>query len=110
MLHSVELPILVVSVFRYIACHFDNRLASTVYMVGFSFGHSLGLALLSPFVGMSYDAIGFPHTYLLLAALGLVFLVLSVWALEPTPPEHGKASGQPLSTREEPLPAGQRSQ
>src|SRR5439155_11143658 len=34
MLHSFELPILVVSVFRYIACHFDNRLASTLYMVG----------------------------------------------------------------------------
>jgi OHS family lactose permease-like MFS transporter len=56
-------------------------------MVGFSFGHSLGLSALSPLVGMSYDAIGFPHTYLLLAALGLVFWVISIWALEPTPAE-----------------------
>lgn len=90
MLHSIELPILVVSVFRYIACHFNHRLASTVYMVGFSFGHSLGLALLSPLAGISYDLIGFQHTYLLLAALGAVFLVLSMFALEPTPPEHGR--------------------
>jgi OHS family lactose permease-like MFS transporter len=87
MLHSLELPILVVSVFRYIAHHFDNRLASTLYMVGVSFGHSLGLAILSPLVGKSYDLLGFPSTYLLLAGLGAVFLALSAWALEATPPE-----------------------
>jgi MFS transporter, OHS family, lactose permease len=89
MLHSVELPILVVSVFRYIACHFDNRLASTLYMVGVSFGHSLGLTLLSPIAGYSYDKIGFPNSYLAMAALGTVFLALSAWFLEPTPPETG---------------------
>lgn len=87
MLHSVELPILVVSVFRYIAYHFDNRLASTVYMVGVSFGHSLGLAMLSPLVGRAYDLFGFKNTYLLLAATGLVCLLCSVFALRRTPPE-----------------------
>jgi OHS family lactose permease-like MFS transporter len=87
MLHSVELPILVVSVFRYIAYHFDTRLASTLYMVGVSFGHSLGLAILSPMVGKSYDLIGFPATYLVLAASGAIFLLLSAFALEPTPAE-----------------------
>jgi MFS transporter, OHS family, lactose permease len=88
MLHSFELPILVVSVFRYIACHFDNRLASTLYMVGVSFGHSLGLAILSPIAGKSYDLIGFPATYLAMAGLGLVFLLMSAFFLSPTPPEH----------------------
>lgn len=106
MLHSLELPIMLVSVFRYIACHFDNRLASTVYMVGWSFGHSLGLALLSPIVGKSYDLIGFPNSYLLLAAIGAVFLALSVWSLEPTPPEI--RGGKPVEPPKEgaPLPAG----
>jgi OHS family lactose permease-like MFS transporter len=88
MLHSFELPILVVSVFRYIAYHFDNRLASTVYMVGVSFGHSLGLALLSPLAGKCYDLIGYPNTYLLLAAIGACCLCMSAFALSPTPPEH----------------------
>lgn len=92
MLHSIELPILVVSVFRYIACHFDNRLASTVYMVGVSFGHSLGLALLSPIVGKSYDLIGFPSSYLLLSAIGAGFLVLSAFSLSSTPAETGSPS------------------
>ena len=87
MLHSLELPILVVSVFRYIAFHFDNRLASTIYMVGVSFGHSLGLAILSPLAGKSYDLMGFSNTYLAMAALGVVFMALSAWLLSPTPPE-----------------------
>ena len=94
LLHSVELPILVVAVFRYIACHFDNRLASTLYMVGVSFGHSLGLAILSPLAGKSYDLIGFPATYLCIAGLGLVFLALSAYFLSPTPPEVGPRSAK----------------
>jgi oligosaccharide:H+ symporter len=97
MLHSIELPILVVSVFRYIACHFDNRLASTVYMVGVSFGHSLGLALLSPLAGKLYDHVGFKNAYLMLGACGAVCLVISIFALSPTPPEHqrGHKSTEP---------------
>ena len=87
LLHSVELPILVVSVFRYIACHFDNRLASTIYMVGVSFGHSIGLAILSPIAGKGYDLVGFSNSYLAMAGLGLVFLLLSAWLLSPTAPE-----------------------
>lgn len=87
LLHSVELPILVVSVFRYIACHFDNRLASTIYMVGVSFGHSIGLAILSPLAGKGYDLVGFSHSYLAMAGMGLVFLLLSAWLLSPTAPE-----------------------
>lgn len=102
MLHSFELPILVVSLFRYIAYHFDNRVASTVYMVGVSFGHSLGLALLSPLVGKSYDLIGFTNSYLLLAAVGATCLVISAFALAPTPPDGtGPGRSEPANT---PLP------
>jgi len=102
MLHSLELPILVVSLFRYIALHFDKRLTSTVYMVGVSFGHSLGLAVLGPISGYGYDLIGFPHTYLVLAAIGTGFLILSSFVLTPTPTEHGHpwpgdAAAQPVT-------------
>jgi OHS family lactose permease-like MFS transporter len=97
MLHSLELPILVVSLFRYIAYHFDTRLASTVYMVGVSFGHSLGLAILSPIAGIGYDRFGFQTTYLLIAALALCFWIASVFALSPTPAEvQRKADTGPL--------------
>jgi MFS transporter, OHS family, lactose permease len=95
LLHSVELPILAVSIFRYIAFHFDNRLTSTIYMVGVSFGHSLGLAILSPLAGKSYDVMGFPATYLSLGALGLLFLSLSAWALKATPAETKRNGDEP---------------
>lgn len=103
MLHSIELPILAVSIFRYIAFHFDSRLASTVYLVGVSFGHSLGLALLSPVVGASYDRFGFPATYLMIAGGALVFWFASCFALERTP--RTDAGGRPLDTPPSPLPA-----
>ena len=90
MLHSVELPILLVSVFRYIAYHFEARVSSTVYLVGFSFGHSLGLALLSPVAGALYDHIGFQPTYFAIAGFAFVFWLLSFFTLLPTPPEVGR--------------------
>jgi OHS family lactose permease-like MFS transporter len=90
MLHSVELPILLVSVFRYIAYHFEARVASTVYLVGFSFGHSLGLALLSPVAGALYDHIGFQPTYFAIAGFAFLFWLLSFFTLLPTPPEVGR--------------------
>jgi len=95
MLHAIELPILVVSIFRYIAYHFEPRHASTIYMVGVSFGHSLGLAILSPLAGVSYDLVGFQNTYFLIAGLALLFWIASWFALSPTPPEVGKAAPEP---------------
>jgi OHS family lactose permease-like MFS transporter len=88
MAHAIELPILAVSIFRYIAYHFEARFAATVYMVGVSFGHSLGLAVLSPLVGISYDRIGFQHSYFLIAGFALVFWIWSYFALAPTPVEY----------------------
>jgi OHS family lactose permease-like MFS transporter len=95
MLHAIELPILAVSIFRYIAYHFEPRHASTIYMVGVSFGHSLGLAILSPLAGVSYDLIGFQNTYFLIAGLALLFWTASWFALSPTPPEVGNAAPEP---------------
>ncbi len=95
MLHSIELPILAVSIFRYIAYHFDTRFASVIYLVGVSFGHSLGLAVLSPLVGHGYDALGFQTTYLLIAGGALVFWIASWFALSETP--RTDARGRPLN-------------
>ncbi len=94
MLHSIELPILAVSIFRYIAYHFDSRFASTVYLIGVSFGHSLGLAILSPIVGRGYDVFGFPATYGLIALGALIFWFASWFTLSPTP--RTDARGRPL--------------
>jgi OHS family lactose permease-like MFS transporter len=94
MLHSLELPILAVSIFRYIAYHFEARFSSMIYLVGVSFGHSLGLAFFSPLAGVGYDRIGFQHTYFLIAAFALIFWLGSWFSLSPTPPTD--ASGRPI--------------
>jgi OHS family lactose permease-like MFS transporter len=85
MLHSIELPILAVSIFRYIAAHFESRVSSTIYLVGVSFGHSLGLAILSQPVGKSYDLIGFQHTYLLIGLGALACWAASIFTLARDP-------------------------
>ena len=94
MLHSLELPILAVSIFRYIAYHFETRFSSMIYLVGVSFGHSLGLAFFSPLAGAGYDRIGFQHTYFLIAAFASIFWLGSWFSLSPTPPTD--ASGRPI--------------
>ncbi|WP_347302113.1 oligosaccharide MFS transporter [Croceibacterium sp. TMG7-5b_MA50] len=96
MLHSLELPVLIVSIFRYIAYHFDARFASTVYLVGVSFGHSLGLAVLSPIVGRGYDLFGYQTTYLMIAGGALVFWIASWFALSHTP--RTDMAGRPLES------------
>jgi OHS family lactose permease-like MFS transporter len=105
MLHSLELPILAVSIFRYIAYHFDAHLSSTVYLVGVSFGHSLGLALLSPVVGSFYDHIGFQPTYFVIAGMAALFWTLSFFALSPTPPEVARGRSTSVAGRANSQPA-----
>ncbi|GAA0573612.1 oligosaccharide MFS transporter [Rhizomicrobium electricum] len=83
MLHSLELPILVTSIFRYIAGNFEARLASTLYLVSTGFVRNTGLMALSVVVGQSYDVIGFPKTYLAIAVIASAFWLLSVFALAP---------------------------
>lgn len=103
MLHSLELPVLIVAVFKYIAMHFEPRLASTIYMVGFSFGHSLGLAVLSPLAGKAYDLFGFPTTYLLIALFsGLLWIAscLSLARDTQTQPKPVGAAARPAVSSE----------
>lgn len=83
MLHSLELPILVTSIFRYIAANFESRLASTLYLVSTGFIRNIGIMVLSVVAGASYDWIGFPKTYLLIAALATVSWIASFFTLAP---------------------------
>ena len=51
LLHAIELSILLVSVFKYLAKNFDTRLSSVLYLVGYQLSNQLGSAILSPIVG-----------------------------------------------------------
>lgn len=81
LLHAVELSLLLVAVFKYIAKNFDNRLASVMYLVGYQLSNQLGAAILSPVVGSFYDSIGFPGTYLFLGAVVGSFTLFGAFVL-----------------------------
>lgn len=76
LLHAVELPILLISIFKYNSQHFDKRLSSTLYLVGFQCVSSIVATLLSPLAGYGYDHYGFAPTYMVMGCIviGTTFL------------------------------------
>ena len=81
LLHAVELPILLIAVFKYFSKNFDTRLASTLYLFGFQFVIQVFTSFLSPLVGKSYDVLGFQQTYLILGCVVGVFAAISAFTL-----------------------------
>ena len=83
LLHGIELPILMVSVFKYLNLHFDARLSSTLYLLGFAFVTQSTTILFASRAGRLYDELGFASTYLGMAICSGVFLLLSLRLLLP---------------------------
>ncbi len=81
LIHALELPIMLIAIFKYLAAHFDTRLSSILYLVGFQFASQVGQAVLSPIAGSLYDGIGFRHTYLVMGVMVLAFTLISIFTL-----------------------------
>lgn len=81
LIHSVELPIMLISIFKYLAANFDTRLSSVLYLVGFQFSSQVGTTILSPIAGRLYDSIGFSHTYIIMGIIVLFFAIVSKFTL-----------------------------
>ena len=81
LLHAVELPIMLISVFKYLAANFDNRLSSILYLVGYQFVSQVGATVLSPIIGRFYDTVGFSTTYIIMGCIVLVFTLISMVTL-----------------------------
>ncbi|EEG83696.1 oligosaccharide:H+ symporter [Proteus penneri ATCC 35198] len=77
LLHAVELPILLISIFKYNSQHFDKRLSSTLYLVGFQCVSSIVATLLSPLAGYGYDHYGFAPTYMVMGCIVIGTTLLS---------------------------------
>ena len=80
LLHAVELPILLIAIFKYIASRFDSRLSSTLYG-GLSVHHPVMASFLSPLAGYGYDRIGFADTYLLMGCAVAATTLVSCFLL-----------------------------
>lgn len=97
LLHALELPILLVAIFKYIVVHFDARLSATIYLIGFNVFTQVVTTMLSSPVGELYDEMGFADSYLLLGSVVTMNLIVSYWLLDnrapATTPELAKMNG-----------------
>lgn len=81
LIHAVELPIMLISIFKYLAANFDTRLSSVLYLVGFQFASQIGASIISPIAGRFYDIIGFRHSYVIMGVIVLSFTIISMFTL-----------------------------
>ena len=94
LLHAVELPILLVAIFKYNSINFDKRLSSTLYLVGFACTSSIIASVLSPLAGYSYEKYGFAQSYLIMGLLVFCTTFISIFLLR-----SGKSSADPLMSQ-----------
>ena len=86
LLHGVELPVLLVSIFKYNSANFDKRLSSTLYLVGFACTSSVIATVLSQLAGYSYEKYGFAESYLFMGALVFCTTFISIFLLRASKP------------------------
>ena len=84
LLHAVELPILLVAIFKYNSLNFDKRLSSTIYLVGFACTSSVIGTVLSPLAGFSYERFGFAQSYLIMGIMVFSTTFISIFLLRST--------------------------
>lgn len=82
LLAGLEMPLLLVSVMKYIDGTFDRTLYATIYMLAFNFAKQVSVFIFSTTAGHLYDSIGFQQTYFILSAIVFVITVISMFTLE----------------------------
>ncbi|AWV38893.1 MFS transporter (plasmid) [Leuconostoc mesenteroides] len=81
LMHSFELPVLLIAVFKYLDLHFESRLSSTLYLFGYQFFIQFGTIVFAPLVGIMYDSVGFRTTYMALGIFVFVVFLASMVSL-----------------------------
>lgn len=75
-LAAVEMPLMLISIMKYITGVFDVRLSATVYMLGFNFAKQIGITIFSYIMGSLYQAIGFQNSYIVMSLFVMVFVII----------------------------------
>ncbi|HEI8866242.1 oligosaccharide MFS transporter [Serratia sp. AKBS12] len=79
--YGMEISMLLISVFKYIAEHFSKRVNATMYLLGYQAMIYVGSIVIAPPAGYLYDRIGFEHTYLIMGCIALLFTGVSAFTL-----------------------------
>ena len=77
LLAAIEMPLMLVSVMKYITRRFDVNISATAYMLGFGVAKSLGVAAFSLPFGHAYETIGFANAYLIMAVVIIAVTVIA---------------------------------
>ncbi|MFV2049070.1 oligosaccharide MFS transporter [Metabacillus litoralis] len=81
-LASIEMPLMLISIMKYITGVFDVRLSATVYMLGFNFAKQIGITIFSYVMGILYSAIGFQNSYIVLSLIVIVFVTIGAFIMK----------------------------
>ena len=95
LLHALELPVLLVAIFKYNSLNFDKRLSSTIYLVGFACTSSVIGTVLSPLAGFSYEKFDFAQSYLIMGIMVFFTTFISIFLLRSNKPTTEKSFLQP---------------
>lgn len=80
-LYGMEIALLLISVFKYIAEHFHKKVNATMYLLGYQAMIYVGSVVVAPPAGYLYAKIGFEHTYLMMGCCALLFTLISTLTL-----------------------------
>ena len=92
MLHSLEVPLFVLSIFRYFTLHFDTKLSATLYMIGFQIAAQVGQVILSTPLGILRDNMGYSMTFKIIA---LIVLLTGIYGFFIIKKDNEFVNGQP---------------
>ncbi|TCV95214.1 oligosaccharide MFS transporter [Biostraticola tofi] len=80
-LYGLENSLLLIAVFKYIANHFDKKVNSTMYLIGYQCFIYVGTIFMSAPIGALYDKIGFGDAYFIMGGVIIFFSLLSIFVL-----------------------------
>ncbi|MEQ7215774.1 MFS transporter [Enterococcus asini] len=93
MLHSLEVPLFTLSIFRYFTLHFDTKLSATLYMIGFQIAAQIGQVILSTPLGILRDSMGYSTTFHIISLIVLVTWIYGFFVIKR---DDKLVCGQPL--------------
>lgn len=93
LLHAPETALFILAIFRYFTLHFDTRISTTLYMVGFQIAAQVGQIIFSTPLGALHDNIGYQNTFLVISGIVCVATVYAFFVLKK---DDEQVDGQPL--------------